>query len=205
MSEIYLISPQQITLKQFSYDLVSALETGLIPLFQLRLKNYEDKEVIKIATELRKICSDFDVKFIVNDSYKIALKARADGVHVGVDDDDIKSIKQIVGNNFIIGASCYDKKNLALSATTKGATQISFGAFFSSITKTSRGKPSPEILTWAKQEINLPIVAIGGINDENCSILVESGADYLAVISYVWQHEKGIEYAIKKMHNIISK
>jgi thiamine-phosphate pyrophosphorylase len=102
--------------------------------------------------------------------------------------------------NFVIGASCYDSKHLAMEAGEQGADYISFGAFFETQTKISRGKPTVEILNWASEILNLPIVAIGGINDKNCVELVKNGADFLAVISYVWQHPEGVEVAIKNLH-----
>lgn len=88
----------------------------------------------------------------------------------------------------LIGASCYDSKKLALQAQEQGADQISFGAFFASPTKISRGSPSPDLIDWAKINLNLPIIGIGGINQQNYQILVKRKIDYLALISYVWNH-----------------
>jgi thiamine-phosphate pyrophosphorylase len=87
-----------------------------------------------------------------------------------------------------------------MEAGEQGADYISFGAFFETQTKISRGKPTVEILNWASEILNLPIVAIGGINDKNCVELVKNGVDFLAVISYVWQHPEGVEVAIKNLH-----
>ena len=200
MAQIYLISPPQIELKDFSLKLEKALKTGLIPAFQLRLKNYSLSEVKKISQEIKKICDDNNCLFLLNDFYEIALEVRASGVHVGIDDKKISQIRQNSPKNFIIGASCYDSKHLAMEAGEQGADYISFGAFFETQTKISRGKPSVEILNWASEILNLPIVAIGGINDKNCVELVKNGVDFLAVISYVWQHPKGVEVAIKNLH-----
>ncbi len=137
---------------------------------------------------------------MLNDFYEIALEVDASGVHVGIDDKKISQIRQNSPKNFIIGASCYDSKHLAMDAGEQGADYISFGAFFETKTKISRGKPSVEILNWASEILNLPIVAIGGINDKNCGELINNGADFLAVISYVWQHPQGVEIAIKNLH-----
>ena len=92
-------------------------------------------------------------------------------------------------------------KHLAMEAGEQGADYISFGAFFETQTKISRGKPSFEILNWANEILNLPIVAIGGINDKNCAELVKNCADFLAVISFIWQHPLGVEVALKNLHN----
>jgi len=200
MAQIYLISPPQIELKDFSLKLEKALKTGFVPSFQLRLKNYSPSEIKKISQEIKKICDENNCLFLLNDFYEIALEVGASGVHVGIDDKKISQIRQNSPKNFVIGASCYDSKHLAMEAGEQGADYISFGAFFETQTKISRGKPTVEILNWASEILNLPIVAIGGINDKNCGELVKNGADFLAVISYVWQHPKGVEVAIKNLH-----
>jgi thiamine-phosphate pyrophosphorylase len=200
MAQIYLISPPQIELKDFSLKLEKALKTGLVPSFQLRLKNYSLAEIKKISQEIKKICDNNNCLFLLNDFYEIALEIGASGVHVGIDDKKISQIRQNSPKNFVIGASCYDSKHLAMEAGEQGADYISFGAFFATQTKISRGKPTVEILNWASEILNLPIVAIGGINDKNCGELIKNGADFLAVISYVWQHPKGVEVAIKNLH-----
>jgi thiamine-phosphate pyrophosphorylase len=203
MAQIYLISPPQIELKDFSLKLEKALKTGLVPSFQLRLKNYSSPEVKKISQEIKKICDNNNCLFLLNDFYEIALEVGASGVHVGIDDKKISQIRQNSPKNFVIGASCYDSKHLAMEAGEQGADYISFGAFFETQTKISRGKPTVEILNWASEILNLPIVAIGGINDKNCVELVKNGADFLAVISYVWQHPLGVDIAIKNLHHTI--
>ena len=200
MAQIYLISPPQIELKDFSLKLEKALKTGLVTSFQLRLKNYSSLEVKKISQEIKKICDNNNCLFLLNDFYEIALEIGASGVHVGIDDKKISQIRHNSPKNFVIGASCYDSKHLAMEAGEQGADYISFGAFFETQTKISRGKPSVEILNWASEILNLPIVAIGGINDKNCIELVKNGADFLAIISYVWQHPLGVEIAIKNLH-----
>ena len=203
MAQIYLISPPQIELKDFSLKLEKALKTGLVPSFQLRLKNYSPSEIKKISQEIKKICDNNNCLFLLNDFYEIALEIGASGVHVGIDDKKISQIRQNSPKNFVIGASCYDSKHLAMEAGEQGADYISFGAFFATQTKISRGKPTFEILNWASEILNLPIVAIGGINDKNCVELVKNGVDFLAVISYVWQHPDGVEVAIKNLHHTI--
>lgn len=197
MSKIYLISPPKIELNDFAKSLQTALKTGLVPVFQLRLKDYEDAEILKISQELKKICHDFNSLFILNDSHKLALEAGADGVHLGCEDGLIADARKNSPKNFVIGASCYDSRHLAIEAAEQGADYISFGAFFASKTKKSRGNPTPQIIEWCAEMMDLPIVAIGGINNENYKILTKSGADFIAVISYIWQHPKGVEFALK--------
>lgn len=199
MAKIYLISPPKIELKDFSVSLKKAVTTGLVPVFQLRLKDYNRKEIILISKELKKICADNNCLFILNDDYKIALEIGANGVHLGCDDGLISQARKISEENFIIGASCYDSRHLAIMAAEEGADYISFGTFFPSKTKNSKGKPTVDIIKWSAEMMDLPIVAIGGINDGNCRPLIEAGADFVAVISYIWQHPEGVEVAIKNL------
>jgi len=204
-SKIYLISPPKIELKSFSERLKNALSTGLVPSFQLRLKDCEKKEIVTAAKELRKICHDFNCLFLLNDSLEMALEADADGVHLGVEDGSIRIARQKSPQNFVIGASCYDSRHLAMEAAEQGADYISFGAFFQSKTKKSRGNPSSEILTWCDEVMDLPTIAIGGITDQNCSSLVKANADFLAVISYVWDHVDGEKVALQNLQKAIFK
>lgn len=207
MTKIYLISPPEINLKEFSKRLDNALATGLVPVFQLRLKNYLSQEIVAIAKELKKICHESNCLFILNDFCDLALEIGADGTHLGTSDGKIKLARKKadeLAKGFIIGASCYDSKDLAMIAGEDGADYLSFGTFFPSKTKNSQGKPKSEILTWCDQLINLPTVAIGGINDQNCHDIVKAGADFIAVISYVWQHEEGEAKAIQKLSAAIN-
>ncbi|NBV05798.1 MAG: thiamine phosphate synthase [Proteobacteria bacterium] len=202
MAQIYLISPPKIELKQFSVQLEKALKTSLVPVFQLRLKDYQNLEVKKISKELLKICYANNCQLLINDFFEIALEIGANGVHLGAEDGSIKIAREKskkINPNFVIGASCYDSKHLAMEAGEQGADYISFGTFFPSKTKNSQGKPTTEILEWANELLNIPTVAIGGITDQNCAALVKAGADFLAVISYVWENPAGVEVALKKL------
>ncbi|MFM7621187.1 MAG: thiamine phosphate synthase [Alphaproteobacteria bacterium] len=194
MTQIYLISPPQLNpldFVSFSQELTKVVKTNKVPIFQLRLKNIAIKDYKKIAQELKKICDDHNVLFFINDHANLALEIKASGLHLGIDDiNETQQITLLKKNNphLLIGASCYDSKKLALQAQEQGADQISFGAFFASPTKISRGSPSPDLIDWAKINLNLPIIGIGGINQQNYQILVKRKIDYLALISYVWNH-----------------
>ena len=204
MTQIYLISPPKIEVDNFSTQLEIALQTKQIPVFQLRLKDYSDEEIVSIGKKLLKICEKHQTLFILNDRLDLALKIGAGGVHLGGEDGNILSARRNSPQNFIIGASCYDSKHLAVEAIEQSADYISFGTFFPSSTKNSKGKPMPEILEWADDFLNVPTVAIGGITAENCVELVKNKADFLAVISYVWENKNGIEFAINKLLSALS-
>ncbi len=197
MTKIYLISPEKIELNLFSKSLQNALQTNLVPAFQLRLKGYVENEVEKISKELKKICHDNNCLFLLNDNFNLAHKIAADGVHLGADDGAILEARKNSPKNFIIGASCYDSRHSAIEAAQNGADYLSFGTFFPSQTKNSKGKPTIEILRWALEMFDLPIVGIGGINNQNCKILAQEKIDFIAVISYIWQHPQGEAQAVK--------
>lgn len=203
MSQIYLISPPKLDLKAFPSRLEAALKTGLVPAFQLRLKGYKNSEIKKISNELKKVCHENNSLFLLNDYLDLALDIGADGVHLGAEDGSIIEAKIKSPKNFVIGASCYDSRHLAMKAGNDGASYISFGAFFSSKTKISRGKPTIEIVEWADELLNLPIAVIGGVTDLNCHSLVKAGADFLCAISYIWDHPSGELVAIKNLSQAI--
>jgi thiamine-phosphate pyrophosphorylase len=202
MSQIYLISPPKIELLNFSKRLEKALKTNLVPVFQLRLKEYSNFELTQIAKEIKKICDNNNCLFLLNDSLEIALNVGANGVHLGVEDGSILSARKNSPENFLIGASCYDSRHLAMKAGEQGADYLSFGAFFESKTKKSRGNPGLEILEWSNEILNLPTVAIGGITTDNCAPLVKSGVDFLSVISYVWNYPEGEKAALMKLSKV---
>lgn len=200
MAQIYLISPPKIDLKAFPILLNEALSTGLVPIFQLRLKGYTKAEIFQISQDLKEICHKNNCLFLLNDFLQIALDVGADGVHLGADDGSIALARKKAPQNFLIGASCYDSRELAIKSAQDGASYLSFGAFFQSKTKKSRGNPSPEIIKWCDESINLPVVAIGGITDKNCKELVDARVSFVSVISCVWDHHRGVKEAVINLH-----
>lgn len=205
MTKIYLISPPKIEIDKFSKSLKNALQTNKIAVFQLRLKDYPQEIIKNYSKEIKKICDDYNCQFILNDFYEIAIELGLSGVHVGIDDNKIKIIRQNSPQNFVVGASCYDSKHLAMEAGEDGADYISFGAFFPSKTKISRGKPSIELLRWGLEMLNLPIVGIGGINAKNCGELVKEKIDFLAVISCIWDRFGNEGEAVDELNSAIIK
>jgi len=203
MTGIYLISPPSFEIKNFAPRLESALKTGLVPVFQLRLKDYPKDEIIKIAREIKKICEQNNCLFIINDSYEIALEVGAGGVHLGEGDGIISEVRKKSPQNFVIGASCYNSRHLAMEAGEQGADYIAFGAFFPTSTKIAKAKAEIELLEWGSEILNLPIIAIGGINDKNAGLLAKAGADFVAVISSIWDDKDGEVAALKKLHQAI--
>ena len=114
----------------------------------------------------------------------------ADGCHIGQKDLDFYSCRKILGRKKIIGITCHNSKKLALNAKKLGADYIAFGAFFKSLTKKTTFKANLEILRWAKKKINIPTVAIGGINSSNYKKILSNSADFIACSNDVWDNKK---------------
>ena len=187
---IYLISPQKIKKAKFYKDLNNVLKTNKVKYFQLRLKKISTSNLLKISKKVKKIVKKNNVKFIINDKPIVAKIAGADGCHIGQKDMDFASARKILGKNKIIGVTCHNSKKLALKAKKHGANYVAFGSFFKSSTKKTTFKANLEILRWAKKKINMPTVAIGGINSSNYRKILSNRADFIACSNYVWNNKK---------------
>ena len=195
---IYLISPVKIH-KSFYVDLIDVLKQKKVSFFQLRLKKENFKKKLKIGRKIKKICKKFNVKFLVNDDVHLTKKLNADGCHLGQKDMSIVDARNIIGNK-IIGITCHNSIKLARNAINNKADYLAFGAFNSSKTKKVKYKASINLLNKARKITKAPIVAIGGINDNNYKKLLLNKANFLAISSYIWKNNKlePIE-AIKKL------
>ncbi len=186
---IYLISPNKIDYESFYNSLNLVLRSKKVKFFQLRLKKGSIKKKVTIARKILKICKKNKVKFIVNDNPNLALKVNADGCHLGQKDINILEAKKILKNK-IIGVTCHNSIKLARNALLNGADYIALGAFYKTKTKKVIHKADVKILKKIKKSINLPIVAIGGINDKNYKKLLLNKADFLAISGYIWNNKK---------------
>ena len=187
---IYLISPQKIRGSKFYKELNSVLKTNKVKFFQLRLKKISNSSLLKISRKIKKITKKNKVKLIINDKPLVAKKVSADGCHIGQKDMNIITCRKILGKNKIIGITCHNSKRLALEAEKRGANYVAFGSFFKSSTKKTTFKANLEILRWAQKKINMPTVAIGGINSSNYKKILSSGANFIACSSYIWNNKK---------------
>ena len=149
------------------------------------------------AIQLRELCRQFSVPLIINDDITLAIEVDADGVHLGKSDSSIADAREQLGNKAIIGCSCYNDMDRAINAVSAGADYIAFGAFFPSPTKPDADHATPDIILRAKQQFDLPIVAIGGITPENGQTLIDAGADMLAVISGLYSSEDSLDITTK--------
>lgn len=201
---LYLITPPKIDLATFPDQLAAALDAGDVASVQLRLKDCDDDTIRRAADALRPVVQRRDRAFIMNDRPDLALATGCDGVHIGQDDATYATARQILGLGRIVGITAHDSRHLAMEGAEAGADYVAFGAFFPTDTKTAKGHPSPDILRWWSEIFTVPSVAIGGITPANCGPLIEAGADFLAVISAVWNHQAGPAAAVKEFNRAIA-
>jgi len=135
------------------------------------------------AAALAEICREAGVPLIVNDDVALALEVDAAGVHLGREDGALAVARNRLGPGKLLGASCYDRIDLAVAAAGGGADYVAFGAMFASPTKAAARRAPLALLGEARQRTGLPVVAIGGITLDNAAGVVAAGADALAVIS----------------------
>ncbi|HEY5210210.1 MAG TPA: thiamine phosphate synthase [Stellaceae bacterium] len=204
MTRLYLITPPQIDLARFPDLLAAALDAGDVGSVQLRLKDCDDDTIRRAADALRPVVQSRDRALILNDRPDLALATGCDGVHLGQDDMAYAAARRILGLGRIVGVTCHASQHLAMEAAEAGADYVAFGAFFPTRTKAAKGNANPAILEWWSEIFTVPCVAIGGITPENCAPLVEAGADFLAVISAVWNHPDGPAAAVKDFERVIA-
>lgn len=206
---LYLVTPPEICdLPQFEAALVAALDAGDVACLQLRLKSAAgivapDGEILRAAERLLPVCRARDVAFILNDRPDLARAAGADGVHIGQSDMTIRDARALLGPALSIGVTCHASKDLAIEAAEAGADYVAFGAFFPTTTKDAPTRADPEILAWWSYATTVPAVAIGGVTPENCNVLVEAGADFIAASSSVWGHAAGPGAAVRAFNAAI--
>lgn len=194
--QLYLVSPDTID-AAFADPLARALGGGPVAAFQLRLKGVADDHILRTAEALMPICAANDVAFILNDRADLAARLGCDGVHLGQSDGDPASARALLGPKSQIGRTCHDSRHLAMEAGEAGADYVAFGAFYPTNTHTTRYRPDPSILSWWATLSGIPSVAIGGITPANASPLIQAGADFIAVVSAVWEHAEGPEAAVR--------
>ena len=181
---LYAITPDETDTGKLLTECEAALAGGA-KLMQYRNKHVSGEIAVRQASALVTLCHRYQAQLIINDDVQLALQLDADGVHLGIDDGDIAAARQQLGSEKIIGASCYNNLVLARQAARLGADYIAFGACFPSTTKPDA--PRAELTLFnAAHELNLPIVAIGGITLENASNIIAAGADAIAVIGALW-------------------
>ena len=184
---LYVITDDKLSGTHLLDHVQQALEGGA-SIVQYRNKTGPAAMQEMTARALLERCRSHDVPLIINDDIELAAKINADGVHLGQTDATLKDARQHLGQQAIIGITCHASLALAKQAETNGANYIALGRFFASQTKPDAPPARLELLHQAKQQLTIPVCAIGGITLERAPALLDAGADLLAVIHDVFRH-----------------
>jgi len=179
---LYAVTPDEPDSAVLGYKVRKALAGGARVL-QYRSKSLGARLRRAQAAALLELCRKAGVPLVVNDDVDLMLAIGADGVHLGRDDADLAGVRASLPEGALIGASCYASLDLAHAARGAGASYVAFGSAFPSATKPGASPAPLSLYRNARERLDCPIVAIGGITPENAGALVEAGVDAIAVIS----------------------
>lgn len=182
---LYLVTPDESDTDRLLNLLTRAL-AGRPALVQYRSKCVTGEPRRAQAVAVVDLCRAAGIPCIVNDSVALALEARADGVHLGRDDDDVATARRVLGPDRLVGVSCYDEWPRAVAGQAQGADYVAFGAMFASRTKPDAVRAPIELVTRARRELACAVAVIGGITAERAPSLVAAGAGLIAVMSDVF-------------------
>ncbi|HDP36820.1 MAG TPA: thiamine phosphate synthase [Candidatus Atribacteria bacterium] len=200
--DLYIITDQRISHGKSHLEVAEAALAGGATVIQFRDKEMEDSEAIEVCQKIHQLTKKKGVPFIVNDRVEIVKAVDADGVHLGQEDMSFSSARKILGKEKIIGISV-ETVEQALKAVEGGADYLGIGSIYPTATKPDAGKAlGIARLKEIRESVNIPIVAIGGINENNLEEVLRAGADGVAVISAVVS-APDITEACRKLKNKI--
>lgn len=179
------------------YSQIEKAVRGGASIVQLREKHLDREAFIAEAKEIKKLCHQYRVPLIINDSVEIALEADADGVHVGQDDTDVTEARKRLGADKIIGVSAHNVEE-AVAAWKNGADYLGSGAVFHTGSKDNVTSLGHEELKAICRAVPIPVVAIGGISEQNALQLSGTGIEGIAVISAIFA-KPDIEKAAREL------
>lgn len=185
---LYAVTDRAWTGKQSLYEQVEAALKGGVTCVQLREKELDDEAFLVEAVEIATLCKKYKVPFFINDNVDIAIKCKADGIHVGQEDMIASQVRQKVGEDMMIGVSVHSVEE-ALEAVKNGADCLGVGAMFSTSTKTDVDVLPKEILKNICEVVDVPVVAIGGIGKGNMLELSGTKVDGVALVSAIFAAE----------------
>lgn len=179
---LYAITDPRLLPGETLFAGVGAALAGGARIVQYRHKEADAATRLREATELAMMCRAHGAIFLVNDDMHLAAASGAHGVHLGQRDGAVAAARALLGADAVIGQTCHASLELALAAERAGASYVAFGRFFPSNTKPLAPPAEPSLLPRARGELQVPIVAIGGVTVDNAPSLVAAGADAVAVI-----------------------
>lgn len=203
MMRLYAVTDRSWLNGQTLYEQVEQAVKGGVTLVQLREKGLGAEQFLQEARQIQQLCHRFGVPLIINDSIEVALAVDADGVHLGQDDANAAQARQLLGKDKIIGVSAHNVQE-ALQAVQDGADYLGSGAVFGSGTKTNVSTLPMQTLREICSAVPIPVVAIGGITEQNLQQLSGSGIAGAAVVSAIFAQEN-IEEAAIRLRGLLSQ
>lgn len=200
---LYLVTDRNILKNRDLKDEVENAIKGGVTLVQLREKECGGKDFLKYAIEVKEITDKYNVQLIINDRVDIALAIDAAGVHVGQNDIPAKVVRELIGKNKVLGISASNLEE-AKKAVEDGADYLGIGAIYSTSTKKDAKNVKLNMLKQIRDNIKIPIVAIGGIDKNNAKEVIECNIDGIAVVSAILS-ENDIELAAKNLKSFFIK
>lgn len=202
---LYVLTDSRVHPHQQWPGIVESAILGGANIIQLREKSLGDSELLPVALEIKQICSDYAVRYIVNDRLELAKKINADGVHIGQHDTSICAAREYLGGNFFIGVSCYRNLYSAFNAQKSGADYVAFGSVFPSKTKIHAPLCPLSVISRAHALLRIPVCAIGGITSNNSRHVLRAGANLIAVTDSVFNAKNPEIAAYKLNHQVIMR
>ena len=185
---LYAVTDRMWTGKQTLYEQVEDALRGGVTCVQLREKELDEDAFLKEAIEIKELCHKYRVPFFVNDNVKIAIQCGADGIHVGQEDMAAGAVRALVGDRMMIGVSVHTVEE-AIEAVKNGADCLGVGAMFSTSTKLDADVLPMQTLSDICHAVDIPVVAIGGLNKNNIAKLAGTGVDGVALVSAIFAAE----------------
>ena len=194
---LYAVTDRAWTGEQTLYEQVEAALKGGVTCVQLREKELDETAFLQEAKDICALCRRYGVPFIVNDNVDVAIACQADGIHVGQEDMAAGEVRRRVGDAMLLGVSVHTVEE-ARRAVRDGADYLGLGAVFPTSTKTDVDQMTNETLRSICDAVDVPVVAIGGINRGNLLKLSGSGVDGVALVSAIFSAED-IEDTCRKL------
>lgn len=200
---LYAVTDRAWVGRQSLYEQVESALKGGVTCVQLREKELDEAAFLQEAMEISALCRRYGVPFFVNDNVEIAIQCHADGIHVGQEDLNAAKVRQRVGEGMMIGVSVHSVDE-AMEAVKNGADCLGVGAMFSTSTKNDADVLTMETLREICAEVDIPVVAIGGIDKNNITQFTGTGVDGVALVSAIFGAED-IERECRLLYKLSEK
>ncbi len=185
MFDLYVVTDESLSKGRSNVEIAKMAYEGGADVVQLRMKNASKEDMLRDALKIKEIADDFNKFFIVNDNIEVAIESEADGVHLGQSDMPLEKAVEMMDYDRIIGISVTTVEE-ALKAEAGGASYVGVGSIFATSTKPDAAQSlGLDAIYTIRQAVDIPIVAIGGINQGNIQSVIKAGADCAAVVSAV--------------------